>query len=436
MCSFVVYSPSGLRWYIGTKTYFVRQQTRMLILVFNCGSSSLKFDLVEVSSNSLAHSVNKMANGTVDRIGSEATIKFSSPEVSYPARKVVASDHKEAVSRALEALAGISGGIEALDAGIRAIGHRVVQGGGLFTEPTLITEGVLSDIEGLNELAPLHNPAAVAGIRAALEVFGSDTPNYAVFDTAFHSTLPERAYTYALPHELAEKHRIRRYGFHGTAHEYMLLQYSQARGIPTSEANIITLQLGNGCSAAAIKGGRSVDTSMGFTPLEGLVMGTRSGDLDPEIVSYLAEKEGVEVAEVEDWLNKRSGLLGVSGRTSDMRDLLAAMETDARARLAVEIFCYRVRKYLGAYMAVLGGADGVVFGGGIGENAPLIRDRICGDLAWCGLELDAARNAAVVGEAGVISSEASRVLVYVVPVDESLLIARHVVERMGGEGVG
>ncbi|HEX8600837.1 MAG TPA: acetate kinase [Chloroflexia bacterium] len=408
----------------------------MLILVFNCGSSSLKFDLVEVSSNSLAHSVNKMANGTVDRIGSEATIKFSSPEVSYPARKVVASDHKEAVSRALEALAGISGGIEALDAGIRAIGHRVVQGGGLFTEPTLITEGVLSDIEGLNELAPLHNPAAVAGIRAALEVFGSDTPNYAVFDTAFHSTLPERAYTYALPHELAEKHRIRRYGFHGTAHEYMLLQYSQARGIPTSEANIITLQLGNGCSAAAIKGGRSVDTSMGFTPLEGLVMGTRSGDLDPEIVSYLAEKEGVEVAEVEDWLNKRSGLLGVSGRTSDMRDLLAAMETDARARLAVEIFCYRVRKYLGAYMAVLGGADGVVFGGGIGENAPLIRDRICGDLAWCGLELDAARNAAVVGEAGVISSEASRVLVYVVPVDESLLIARHVVERMGGEGVG
>ncbi|HEX8230628.1 MAG TPA: acetate kinase [Chloroflexia bacterium] len=408
----------------------------MRILVFNCGSSSLKFDLVEVGGDSPQYSVNKVANGTVDRIGPEATIKFSSPQVSHPARKIAASNHKEAVSRALEALAGISGGLEALDAEIGAIGHRVVQGGGLFTQPTLITEGVLSDIEGLNELAPLHNPAAVAGIRAALEVFGSDTPNYAVFDTAFHSTLPEHAYTYALPHELAEKHRIRRYGFHGTAHEYMLLQYSQARGIDTSEANIITLQLGNGCSAAAIKGGRSVDTSMGFTPLEGLVMGTRSGDLDPEIVGYLAQKEGVEVAEVEDWLNKRSGLLGVSGSTSDMRDLLSAMETGARARLAVEIFCYRVRKYLGAYMAALGGADGVVFGGGIGENAPLIRDRICADLAWCGLELDAARNAAVVGEAGVISSDASKVLVYVVPVDESLLIARHVVERMGGEGVG
>jgi acetate kinase len=328
-------------------------------------------------------------------------------------------------------LADISGGIKALDAEIGAIGHRVVQGGGLFTQPTLITEDVLNEIEGLNELAPLHNPAAVAGIRAALEVFGGNTPNYAVFDTAFHSTLPEHAYTYALPHELAKKHRIRRYGFHGTAHEYMLLEYSQARGIAPSEANIITLQLGNGCSAAAIKGGRSVDTSMGFTPLEGLVMGTRSGDLDPEIVGYLAEEEGVEVAQVEDWLNKRSGLLGVSGRTSDMRDLLTAMETDARARLAVEIFCYRARKYLGAYMAALGGADGVVFGGGIGENAPLIRDRICGDLAWCGLELDAVRNAAVVGKAGVISREASKVMVYVVQVDESLLIARHVVERVG-----
>ncbi|MDQ3704181.1 MAG: acetate kinase [Chloroflexota bacterium] len=408
----------------------------MLILVFNCGSSSLKFDLVEVGGNSPAYSVNKVANGTVDRIGPEATIKFSSPQGSYPARKVAAANHKEAVSQALEALAGVSGGLEALDAKIGAIGHRVVQGGGVFAQPTLITGVVLKEIEGLNELAPLHNPAAVAGIRAVLEVFGSDTPNYAVFDTAFHSTLPKHAYTYALPHELAEKHRIRRYGFHGTAHEYMLLQYSHARGIPPSEANIITLQLGNGCSAAAIKGGRSVDTSMGFTPLEGLVMGTRSGDLDPEIVGYLAEKEGVEVAQVEDWLNKRSGLLGVSGRTSDMRDLLAAMETDARARLAVEIFCYRARKYLGAYMAALGGTDGVVFGGGIGENAPLLRDRICADLAWCGLELDAARNAAVVGKAGVISSDASRVMVYVVPVDESLLIARHVVGSVVGEGMG
>ncbi len=405
----------------------------MRILVFNCGSSSLKFDLLEVVGATAPYSVNKLANGTVDRIGPEATIKFSSPQESYPAREVAASSHKEALAQALSALGGISGGIEALDAQIGAIGHRVVQGGGLFTEPTLITGGVLGDIDGLNELAPLHNPAAVAGIRAALEVFGDDTPNYAVFDTAFHSTLPEHAYTYALPHELAEKHRIRRYGFHGTAHEYMLMQYNHAKGISTSEANVITLQLGNGCSAAAIKGGRSVDTSMGFTPLEGLVMGTRSGDLDPEIVGYLAEKEGVNVAEVEDWLNKRSGLLGVSGRTSDMRDLLAARETDVRARLAVEVFCYRVKKYLAAYMAALGGADGVVFGGGIGENASVIRARICGDMAWCGLELDAGRNATVVGRAGVISSDTSKVLVYVVPVDESVLIAQHIVERMTGE---
>lgn len=407
----------------------------MRILVLNCGSSSLKFDLVEVSAGPApSDGVRKLASGTIDRIGPEATIKFSSLEESYPAREVEAYNHKEAVSQALTALARVSGGVQALEAQIAAVGHRVVQGGGLFTQPTLISDEVLSDIEGLNELAPLHNPAAVAGIRASLEVFGHDTPNYAVFDTAFHSTLPEHAYTYALPHELAEKHKIRRYGFHGTAHEYMLLAYAQARGVPTSEANVVTLQLGNGCSAAAIKAGRSVDTSMGFTPLEGLVMGTRSGDIDPEIVGYLAEKEGMRVSEVEDWLNKRSGLLGVSGRTSDMRDLLAAMETDGRARLAVEIFCYRVRKYTGAYMAALGGADGVVFGGGIGENAPLIRARICEGLAWCGIELDAARNAAVVGKAGPISSDRSKVLVYVVPVDESLLIARRIVERVTGGG--
>lgn len=404
----------------------------MKILVFNCGSSSLKFDLVEVKeAPGFPPNVTKLANGTVDRIGPEATIKFSSPESSFPARQVDAPRHNEAVTRALEALSAVFGDTADLDREIAAIGHRVVQGGGLFTQPTLITQDVLQAIETLSELAPLHNPAALAGIEAALELFGPDTPNYAVFDTAFHSMLPERAYTYAIPHDLAEKHRIRRYGFHGTAHEYMLLQYAQFRGIQPDEANIVTLQLGNGCSAAAIRGGRSVDTSMGFTPLEGLVMGTRSGDLDPEIVGYLASKEGVSVEQVEEWLNKRSGLLGVSGRTSDMRDLLAAMEADPRARLAVEIFCYRVRKYIGAYMAALGGADGVVFGGGIGENASLVRARICEGLEWCGIELDAERNADVVGgKAGQISTDGSRVTVYVVPVDESLLIARHIVAAM------
>ena len=409
----------------------------MKILVFNCGSSSLKFDLVDAGEAAASPDVTKLANGTVDRIGPEATIKFSSPQASFAARKVEAPDHKEAVARALEALAQIFGNAEALDREIGAIGHRVVQGGGLFTQPTLITQEVLQAIDSLSELAPLHNPAAVAGIRAALEVFGADTPNYAVFDTAFHSTLPEHAYTYAIPHELAEKHKIRRYGFHGTAHESMLLQYAQFRGIPPTEADIITLQLGNGCSAAAITGGRSVDTSMGFTPLEGLVMGTRSGDLDPEIASYLAEKEGVGADQVAEWLNKRSGLLGLSGRTSDMRDLLSSMETDSRAKLAVEIFCYRVRKYTGAYMAALGGADGIVFGGGIGENASVVRARICEGLEWCGIELDAARNAAVVGgKAGQISADGSKVLVYVAPVDESLLIAGHIVAAMRTSSIG
>ncbi|HEX8221002.1 MAG TPA: acetate kinase [Chloroflexia bacterium] len=402
----------------------------MRILVFNCGSSSLKFDLVEIAGDAAPYTTNKLANGTVDRIGPDATIKFSSPEESYPARKTDAPTHKEAVTQALSSLAGISGGVAALDASLAAIGHRVVQGASLFTQPTLITAGVLAQIEGLNELAPLHNPAAVAGIQAALDVFGQDTPNYAVFDTAFHSTLPEHAYTYALPHDLAEKHKIRRYGFHGTAHEYMLQQYARAQAIPTTEANIITLQLGNGCSATAIKAGRSMDTSMGFTPLEGLVMGTRSGDLDPEIVCYLSEKEGLTIHQIENILNTKSGLLGISARTSDMRDLLSLVPTDPRATLAVEVFCYRVRKYIGAYMAALGGADGLVFGGGIGENAPLIRARICEPLTWSGLQLDPALNAAITGKAGVISSPTSKVLAYVVPVDEALLIAQHIVERL------
>jgi len=246
----------------------------------------------------------------------------------------------------------------------------------------------------------------------------------ACFDTSFHQTIPEHAATYAIPRELSNKYRIRRYGFHGLAHEYSLLRYSELQRKPTAAINIITVHLGNGCSACAIQGGKSTDTSMGFTPLEGLVMGTRSGDLDPALVAFLAEKEAANAGEVESWLNKRSGLLGVSGLSSDMRELVAAFGSNEQARLAVEVFCYRARKYLGAYLAALGGAEAVVFSGGIGENSPLVREKICAGMDWCGLVLDKDKNAALTGAEGRISPSAAQIHAYVIPSDEEAVIAR------------
>jgi acetate kinase len=404
----------------------------MQILVINSGSSTLKFDLVDVprlrnpAGPNIPHSTT-LAHGVVDRIGGDATFELHSSSQQVERHSANAPSHKEAMALVLDALPSISPGR------IDAVGHRVVHGGDRFVEPTLIDDTVIKAIEELCELAPLHNPAALDGIRAAREALGPDVPMVAVFDTAFHSTLPDYAYTYALPYDLAQKHKVRRYGFHGTAHQYMLEQYARVKGIDPAQATLITLQLGNGCSAAAIRGGRSVDTSMGFTPLEGLVMGTRSGDLDPSVVSYLAEKESVGAGEVESWLNKRSGLLGISGSASDMRSLLEAeAKGDERARLAVEVFCYRARKYIGAYLAALGSADAVVFGGGIGENAPAVRERILGGLEGLGLRLDKARNDATAGKEGTISAGDSPVGIYVVPVDESLLIARQTAQVVSG----
>jgi acetate kinase len=403
----------------------------MNILVINSGSSTLKFDLVEAYTARRAHgssgddegpAFRKLAHGLVDRIGDEASYDFrTSADVSEQGTAAVV-DHRDAVIRVLTWLSFVSG------ARVQAVGHRIVHGGSRFAAPTLIDDTMLSELESLNEMAPLHNPAAVQGIRAARGVLGPKVPMVAVFDTAFHRSLPQHAAAYALPQDLVGRHHIRRYGFHGIAHEYMLKRYAEITSNPAQNATIITLQLGNGCSVTAIRNGESVDTSMGFTPLEGLVMGTRSGDLDPSIVSYLAEREGVDAAEVERWLNERSGLLGLSGRSSDMRDLLAAKGQDERAALAVEVFCYRARKYLGAYLAVLGGAEAIVFGGGIGENAPYIRARITEGMAWCGLRLDPQRNAATVGVEGRISADESAIHAYVIPVDESLLIAQYAYE--------
>jgi acetate kinase len=279
----------------------------------------------------------------------------------------------------------------------------------------------------LIDLAPLHTPANLRAVGAARAVLGAGVPQVAVFDTAFHQTLPPHAYLYAIPYQLYRRYQVRRYGFHGTSHRYVAHRWRQLTGTPRERTNLVTLHLGNGCSACAIRAGDSVDTSMGFTPLEGLVMGTRSGDVDPTVLDYLAGKEGLSTSEAEALLNKQSGLLGVSGLTHDMRELLAeARENqDRRALLAIDLFCYRARKYIGAYLAAMGGADAIVFAGGIGENAPEVRARICEGLGWLGLTVDPARNAALAGgREGPMHADGSRLGAWVIPTDEELLIAR------------
>lgn len=398
----------------------------MRVLVLNSGSSSLKFRVVDMLEGEVQGGPRLgriVITGAVKGIGGTATLESSRDGGERSKHTESIADHPSAIRWVFKQLNSHSE--------VEAVGHRVVHGGERFSHSVLIDDAVVTEIEALSELAPLHNPASLAGIRGARGVLGSTVPMVAVFDTAFHRTLLPCARMYALPHELATRHHIRRYGFHGTAHASLTAGYAAVTGRSLEKDRLITLQLGNGCSVAAIAGGKSVETSMGFTPLEGLVMGTRSGDLDPSIVSYLCDREKVEASEVERWLNERSGLLGVSGRTNDMRELLHMAAQDERAGLAIELFCYRVRKYIGAYLAVLGGAEAVVFGGGIGEHSPEIRSRICAGMEWCGLLLDADRNSAAVdlppGNAVRISQDGSRLAVYVVADDEETEIARETV---------
>lgn len=400
----------------------------MKVLVLNCGSSSLKFQVVDPDKATVAGRPHQReARGLIDRIGGLATCTFESARGAPRREAALIRDHEEAVQAVLAWLDSTQAtALRNLD----AVGHRVVHGGDGFATAVLIDNGVIAEIEALNDLAPLHNPACLSGIRACRTVLGPSFPMAAVFDTSFHRTLPAYASAYAIPYELLKRHRIRRYGFHGIAHQYATLRYAEITKKRVDEVRIITLHLGNGCSAAAIRGGRSIETSMGFTPLEGLVMGTRSGDLDPALVGYLARKESISVDDVDKWLNERSGLLGISGLSNDMRELTERARQDARARLAVEIFCHRARKYLGAYLAVLGGADAVVFSGGIGENSPSVRAKICAGMEWCGLLLDEKRNDTAVGIEASVSSPDSKILVYVIPSDEELLIARETANLM------
>ncbi len=410
----------------------------MNVLILNSGSSSLKFQVIATDLERIKeYKDDRICRGEVEGIGGEGIIKVRYRE--QPERTLTAPvrDMGAALDYILRYIASDRSGISEIKstADVNAVGHRVVHGGELFKESTLIDDRVLKGIEDCIDLAPLHNPNNVKGILAARELFGKDVPQVAVFDTAFHHSLPEQAYLYAIPYHLYRRHKIRRYGFHGTSHRYVAFRYRALRGLTREQTNIITLHLGNGCSAAAIKGGSSVDTSMGMTPLEGLVMGTRSGDLDPAIVSVIARKEGMSSSEVDTLLNTQSGLLGVSGLTNDMRELQAELKEhdDRRVRLAIELFCYRARKYIGAYLAAMDGADAIVFTGGIGENSPEVRSRICAGMEWAGLKFDDAKNRETVGREAKISAEDSRLLVYAIPTDEELLIARDTVRVIRGE---
>jgi acetate kinase len=391
----------------------------MKILVINCGSSTLKFELLALQTSGASVKEKRLAGGIVDKIGRRANIKFRAKPELRETKSV--PDHGQASRLVLDWLTSS----QLLGNGLDAVGHRVIHGGDKFSQPVLIDEEVIKAIADSSELAPLHNQPSLSAIRAVRERLGAEIPMVAVFDTAFHHTLPEIARRYAIPPKLADRHHIRRYGFHGLAHRYMMERYAAITNTPLEQVRLITLQLGNGCSATAIAGGRSVDTSMGFTPLEGLIMGSRSGDADPTLASFLAQREGVDVETAEDWLNTKSGLLGVSGRSRDMRELLDAEgKGDKMARLAIDMFCYRLKKYIGAYLATLDGADAVIFGGGIGENAPEVRQRVLAGMEWLGLKLDKARNEATVGSEGCISTDDARIHAYVILVDEAIIIAR------------
>lgn len=394
------------------------------VLVVNSGSSSMKYQLVDVEAGEA------LATGLIERIGRpEGRATHTDAAGSTFADDLDVPDHDAAFAWMLRAFGEHGPSLE-VHAPV-AVGHRVVQGGARFFEPTVITELVKINIDELSVLAPLHNPANLAGIVAAERSFPG-VPHVAVFDTAFHQTMPPAAYTYAIDAEVAARHRVRRYGFHGTSHRFVSRAAAAFLGRPVDELKLIVLHLGNGASACAVDGGRSVETSMGMTPLEGLVMGTRSGDLDPAVLLHLQRRAGLDVDGVDDLLNKRSGILGLGGH-GDMRDLVAAAEAgDERAGLALDVYAHRIRSYVGAYAAQLGRVDAIVFTAGVGENAAAVRERALGGLDGFGVEVDAARNAERRRDARRISPDDARVDVLVVPTNEELEIARQTLEVVAG----
>ncbi|HEY6291391.1 MAG TPA: acetate kinase [Terriglobia bacterium] len=397
----------------------------MKILVINCGSSSLKFQLIETSLEQTAANADRLlAKGEVERIGStEALVSYEVPGSESTREGVAVRDHTEAIQAALGCLTGSGSLVKSLGE-IEGVGHRVVHGGERLVSSVLIDHEVVREIERCIDLAPLHNPNNLKGYRATRRLL-PEAKQVAVFDTSFHHAMPPRAFHYGVPYLHYTRDRVRRYGFHGTSHRYLNYRFARLHGHDRSHYKVITCHLGNGSSMCAIDHGRSIDTSMGLTPLEGLLMGTRPGDVDPGVLTYLLGREGTSLHDLETELNRHSGLYGISGISGDMRDLLKAREGgNERAALAVDIFCYRVKKYLGAYLATLNGADGIVFGGGIGENSPEIRAQICESLEVFGIRLDLEANAAAIGQDKMISPPGISPEIWVIPTNEELLIAR------------
>lgn len=398
----------------------------MKVLVLNCGSSSVKLQALDVDAGVADHEpLTVWARGAVRSVGSPNATWSVDVGEHHAEGALHLRDHSAAVRELLARFREAYG-----DQGIDAVGHRIVHGGARYKDATVIDQAVIASLAELEELAPLHNGPCVAGVRAARIALGDAVPMTASFDTTFHHDLPAVASQYAIPASLAERYAIRRYGFHGLSYRSVLARYCHLTDTPPERATLIVLHLGSGCSAAAIRDGHSADTSMGFTPLEGLVMSTRSGDLDPAIMAFLAQHERTPVETVEQWLNTRSGLLGVSRSTGDMRELLAVERDDEHARLAIGIFAYRARKYVGAYLAALGGAPAVVLTGGIGENSPVVRTRILDGMEWCGIRLDPSCNSACVGAPARVSADESRVAVYAIPTDEEGMIARDAVRLL------
>lgn len=398
----------------------------MKILVINCGSSSLKYQLIDMSNESV------IAKGVCEKIGLEGSTHTYTPANGEKIKTEIAlPTHLEAVTAVLSSLTDEKiGVIKSLDE-INALGHRIAQGGSIFKGPAIITEEVIEQIESLSELAPLHNPAHVLGIRACKEKL-PNTPMVAVFDTSYHQTLPDYAYMYALPYEMYEKDKVRKYGFHGTSHNYIAIRVAEILGKSVDEVNVICCHLGNGSSITAIKNGKSIDTTMGFTPLDGIMMGTRCGSIDSAILPFIMSRYNIGVDQINDFMNKKCGMQGISGVSSDFRDLQDAKATNDRARLALDMFAYQAKKYIGSYFAVLNGkVDALVFTAGVGENDYEVREAVTKDLEGLGIVMDKAKNNGLKARKDEdLTGSGSKVKVFVIPTNEEVMIARSTLEMI------
>ncbi len=399
----------------------------MKILVINCGSSSLKYQLIDMTDESV------ICKGNCERIGIDGS--FITHKANGGEWKVETDfpTHKEAFNKVVEMMTEGEGKVIADKSEINAIGHRIVQGAEKFSEPCLVTDEVIQTIDDLSVLAPAHNKAHAIGLRSAKEVFGADVPNVVVFDTAFHATMPPKAYMYAVPYEFYEKHAIRRYGFHGTSHKFVSRAAAEYLGKKPEELKMITLHLGNGASLAAVDGGKVVDTSMGLTPLGGFIMGSRSGDIDPSVVGYISELTGIKGNDLTDYLTKKAGFLGVSGISSDCRDIeVAAEQGDEKAKLVLDMYFYQLQKFVGSYTAAMNGLDVMVFTAGIGENSANVREGVCEGLGYFGVEIDKEQNKVRGLDVNDITGPNGKVKVLVVATNEELMIARDTMAVVNG----